>query len=187
MAKDVVATPAQPPRLVLSTPRKDPAPYKLPWANAYTEEIANRICDEIANGRILNRICIEEPWAPSMTAARMWMMDYPEFEQAYKLAVHIRADTFAFETVELADNAIDGVNIESTRLQIGARQWLAGKIRPADYGNRAIVETKVEQNVNMTGQLNVAHLSMEQILLLESTLRQTIEGDAVRQDDDDEE
>jgi hypothetical protein len=175
-----------PPPLVLSTPRKEPAPYKLPWVGKYTEEIANRICDEVAAGRTLERIAIEETWAPSARQIRFWMMEFKDFEDAYEMAVQIRADAYAFETIELADTAVDGVNTDSLRIQIGARQWLAGKLRPK-YGEKKTVEATVASTVNVVGQIDVSHMTMEQIHMVELALRKTLGGSAAEDDEEEEE
>ena len=184
MSDDVVVS-KPPPPLVLSTPRKEPAPYKLPWAAKYTEEIGRRVCDEVAGGRTLERIAIEETWAPSVSQLYQWLNEYEEFDDAYEMAVKIRADAYAFETIELADTAVDGVNTDSLRIQIGARQWLAGKLRPK-YGEKKTVEATVASTVNVIGQVDVSHLSMEQIQMLEQALRKTIGAEAVEVDDEEE-
>jgi hypothetical protein len=183
MADDVVPTGRS---TALTLPRKEVARYKLPWASKYTEDAANKICDEVAGGRTLDRVCLEEVWAPSPRQARYWMQEHADFERAYEIAVQIRADTFAFETVELADTAIDGVNTDSIRIQIGARQWLAGKIMPK-YGDKKVVETTVNANVHTLAQIDVSHMSMEQIHAVELALRKTLGGAAVEEDEGEEE
>ncbi len=38
---------------------------KFPWANTYSEEVAERICEEVANGSSLAEVA-KRPWGPSL-------------------------------------------------------------------------------------------------------------------------
>ena len=95
----------RPPRLVLSSPQKEPAQQKLPWAHKYTEEVANRVCDEVAGGRTLQRIALEEEWAPSIRTLQYWMNEHADFKEAYKFAVQLRADGMAQQILDVAYDA----------------------------------------------------------------------------------
>jgi hypothetical protein len=39
----------------------------------HTDELVDRICEELAAGRSLNRICKEEDWAPDKSTFYRWM------------------------------------------------------------------------------------------------------------------
>ena len=69
--------------VVLATPRRTPAPYKVPWRTTFTKHTAARICEEVALGRTLERIAIEEPWAPSLALIQRWVRDYVDFKEDY--------------------------------------------------------------------------------------------------------
>ena len=169
--------------LILHSPRKEPAAYKLPWCRRYSETVADRICEEVINGRVLNRICIEEPWAPHSLTVHMWLKEHPEFREAYDIARRIRADQAAQEIINLADTAIDGVNTESIKIQIHARQWLAGKMNPRDYGDRKIVDANIHAQVTTTNQIDVSHLTIDEIHAAERALMKTIEGTYAEEED----
>ena len=174
MAKDVATVPSS--IKSWSTPRKDPAAFKLPWANHYTEEIADRICEEIAGGRILSRISIEEPWCPTLSMLSYWMGQKPEFRQAYEMALQLRAETMAHEIVEIADNSLDH---EQSKLMISARQWLAARMNRKRYGDKQTIETtnKTEVEVRQIETIDVSHLTLEEIHQAEALLMKTIEGE----------
>jgi hypothetical protein len=165
--------------LVLSSPRKAPARYKLPWVNTFTDEVADRLCNEVAGGRTLERISIEEPWAPSVRKIHEWMTERPDFRAAYEMARIIRADLAVQEIINIADRAIDDVNIESSKLQIHARQWLAMKMAPRSYGDRKTIDTNVNAQISTTSQINVSHLTMEEVYAAERALNKMIDVKAL--------
>lgn len=188
MSKQVATTePVEiPTQMRPSLPRKPPCESKLPWAHVYTEEVADRICEEVALGRSLARIALEEPWAPTLYTLTYWMKQRPELRAAYELALQIRAETIAAEVIELADASIDH---DHTKLQIGARQWLAPKLSPR-FRDRQIVEAtntnKTEVQVTTVEQIDVSHLSMDEIRAMEGLLMKTIEGEVIDGGDDGE-
>lgn len=167
----------------LATPRKPPAPYKLPWANVYHEEFVELFCREIARGRVLLRICIEEAWAPSEGTVYNWLRKYVEFREAYDCACQIRAEDMANDILELADNSVDH---EKTRQQIDARKWLAGKLSTR-YGDKKVVETNVNASLNVNEtvrELDVSHLSIPELKALESAFTKTLELQATAAEED---
>ena len=50
---------------VYALPKEPRREGKLPWSNDYSDDVALRIAEEVANGRSLKEICETEPWAPS--------------------------------------------------------------------------------------------------------------------------
>jgi hypothetical protein len=168
----------------LSAPRsqqKPAAAEKLPWANVYSPEFADRICEEVANGHTLGRIAAEEPWAPSVRVAHLWMKDYPEFLHGYHEARRVRAEEAAQEMIMLADTAPD---LDRLSFQLQARQWTASKLLPKEYGDKKIVESTVNANISTTNQIDVSHLSLEEIRAAELALLKVIDGEATEIDED---
>ena len=164
--------------LVLKAPRGEPATSKLPWVNAFTQEVAERICEEVAGGRLLDRISIEEAWAPSLMQMKRWMRQHPEFEEAYRLALQIRGETLGYEIVHLADNSEDH---EKTKIQIGARQWLAARMSPKEFMDRKAIDATMQAKVEVATveSIDVSHLTLEEIRQAEALLYKTIEGTAI--------
>lgn len=78
-----------------------------------------------------------------------WLFDdeHPEFVKMHDLARRCRAEGFADEIVELADN-IDDTNkftVQAAKLQIEARKWVAARILGPIYGQRRQVDVNVEE------------------------------------------
>src|SRR5689334_16045185 len=122
----------------------------------YTDEIASKICEEIATtNKSLKKIC-EEPDLPSFRTVFTWLNDPEkiEFLHQYTRAREAQADILADEMLEIADTVKEGKktkttgkgdaavtetmtgdNVERSRLQIETRKFLAAKLKPKKYGD----------------------------------------------------
>jgi hypothetical protein len=171
------------PPLVYRTPRKEPCEYKLPWRATYSPFVAERICDEVASGRTLDRIAIEEPWAPSARQMRYWLNEHPDFKATYHDAMHMRAEKAAQEILEVADDLT--VDPEDRKIMIAARQWLAGKLNPRDWGERKILEQNINATVKAVQELDVSHLSMPELHAARMALASIVDVVEGSNEDDD--
>lgn len=111
-------------------------PRKTGRPSLYSDEVAIRICTEIALGKSLVKIC-DATDMPSRTTVFQWLDNNADFQNRYTRARMAQADTFADEIVDLADAAEDA---NLARLQIDARKWTAAKLRPARYSERFLNE-----------------------------------------------
>ena len=102
----------------------------------YSEAIAAVICERLATGESLKRIC-DDANMPSRPAVFDWLRAHPEFSDRYARAREAQADHFVDEIVTIADTEVDP---QTARNRIDARKWVAGKMRPKVYGDRAVHE-----------------------------------------------
>lgn len=73
----------------------------------FTQELADHICNEIASGSTLRRIC-QQPGMPHPSTVFRWFDTYAEFADNYVKALRWRAESRADEVVEIAyDSARD--------------------------------------------------------------------------------
>lgn len=101
--------------------------------SSYTEEIAERICLEIAEGASLRTICAADGM-PHMDTVRKWLRDNRgSFVAHYTRAREDQADFYADQMIDIADTTDDP---QKARLQIDARKWKASKLAPKKYGER---------------------------------------------------
>ena len=167
------------PAIILASPRKPAITKadKVPWHGVYAAEIAERICEEVAMGRSLERICLEEPWAPTHRQAFYWLQENPEFRAAYEDSRHLRASFMAEQTIEIADDKT--LDPDLRRAMVSARQWLTGKLAPKTFGDRKIVDQTVNAQVNTTTTtvIDVSHLSLDEIHAAERAFTRVIEGE----------
>ena len=118
------------------TKRKTGRPSK------YSDEMAEKICEKIANGRSLRSICAEDGMPPMKTIYR-WLEANEEFRHQYARARDKQADYFAEEIIEIADSAeAESAAVSKAKLQIDARKWAASKIAPKKYGDKQEIDVK---------------------------------------------
>lgn len=118
---------------------------------AYTSEIAERICNEIAEGRSLRQVCDELGIA--RRTVRGWVLDDREgFAAQYARARELQMEAFEDELNEIAD---DGRNdwmtikrggedvevpnnevLQRSRLRVDTRKWIMSKILPKRYADK---------------------------------------------------
>jgi hypothetical protein len=104
----------------------------------YTPELAALICAEMAEGKSLRSICEREAMPDKSTVFR-WLADRKEFRRQYAHAMAARADLFAEEIIEIADDASDdsATVIARARLRVDTRKWLMARMAPKKYGGKA--------------------------------------------------
>lgn len=122
--------------------------------SAYTEDIADRICDGLADGRSLRSICLDEDM-PSQSMVFRWLADerYASFRERYARAREAQADAIFDEMLDIADDgsndwmerrredgSVDEVvnheHISRSKLRVDARKWMASKLAPKRYGDK---------------------------------------------------
>jgi hypothetical protein len=108
----------------------------------YTPELFERICDEIADGKSLRQVCSPDDM-PDRGVVRKWMIANPELHTQYTRAREDRAELFADEIMEIADNSTDP---QMARVQVDARKWIASKMLPKVYGDKT--HTDITSNGN---------------------------------------
>lgn len=118
----------------------------------YTEDIADRICEEISGGRSLLAICGEAGMPKPATVFR-WLANerYSTFRDMYARAREAQADALFDEILEIADTPLIGERVKSDdgrtevtredmlghrKLQVDTRKWVAAKLAPRKYGDR---------------------------------------------------
>jgi hypothetical protein len=118
--------------------------------SSFTQKIADLICERIADGESLRKICMDENLPDKATVFR-WLAKHDAFCDQYARAREAQADTLADEILDISD---DGRNdtyesdsgtltnhdvIARSRLRVDARKWLASKMAPKKYGDKLAV------------------------------------------------
>lgn len=141
-------------------------PKKMGRPSSYSQEVADRICEHIAEGGFatdLHRFGL-----PGTSTLSRWMAEREDFRDAYTRARERRAETFAQQIVEIADTEEDP---QRARNRIEARKWLAMKLLPRVYGdkqevtvNHDVGSTAAEVLMRLTTQAREARLPAPQII-----------------------
>lgn len=120
----------------------------------YTPEMGDRICAEIIDGKSVRSIC-KEAWAPARRTIVKWLRIFPQFRQIYDLACAERAEGYAEELIEIADDAsndwmatndpdnpgfrLNKEHVMRSRLRVDTRKWICAKMNPK-YADRVSAE-----------------------------------------------
>ncbi|WP_195909669.1 terminase small subunit protein [Rhizobium tubonense] len=122
----------------------------------YSEKIADTICELLAEGKSLRSISLAEDM-PSKATVFRWLAAHDTFRDQYARAREAQADSFFDDIADIANTpmigkktkydkdgnvveVLEGDMIEHRRLQIDARKWMAGKLRPKVYGDKLDID-----------------------------------------------
>lgn len=132
----------------------------------FTQDIADIICERIADGESLRHICSEEGMPNKATVFR-WLARHVEFSDQYARARDEQAETLFDEILDIADDGrndwmqrnteedgnagwvINGEALRRSQLRVDARKWMAGKLKPKKYSDKQIVSGDPEAPVKL--------------------------------------
>ena len=129
----------------------------------YTQQLADSICEQLADGKSLRTICSTQKMPGRSTVLR-WLAQNNEFRRQYAHAREQQADALAEEILDIADKAVLGERlkkdgkgkvlerqtgdmVERSKLMIDARKWYAGKLQPKKYGERVALDHGLQDNL----------------------------------------
>lgn len=144
----------------------------------FTQEIADKICEEIAtSSKSLRTICKGKDM-PAVRTVLNWLSegDKTDAKEEFRLFLHQytrareqQADFMAEEIIEIADDGSNDLmtitkgdasyeieNKEVTnrsKLRVEARKWIASKLKPKKYGDKV--------DLNHSGELKVTKLTFK--------------------------
>ena len=140
----------------------------------YTDQIADAICERIADGESLREICAGNNMPSKSTVFRWLAEDEKEtFRDQYARAKEAQAEHMADEILHIADDGtndwmerfdkdgnsigwqVNGEAVQRSRIRLDARKWLLAKLQPKKYGDHAT------RDVNVTGNHTVNHQSAD--------------------------
>jgi hypothetical protein len=131
--------------------------------STYTVEVGDAICERIAEGESLRKICQDDDM-PSKTTVFRWLEDNEVFRDQYARAREWQAETLMEEALEIADDRhndvqqieiapgtkIDRVDyevIQRSKLRVEARLKLMGQLAPKKYGPKMSLSVKEENPI----------------------------------------
>jgi len=124
--------------------------------SSFSQKLADIICERIANGESLRRICSEEKM-PGLTTVFAWLRSNQGFQNQYARAREDQAEFYLDEIMAISDdsrgdtevrvdsqgNEYDAPNnewIQRAKLRVDARKWAMSKLAPKKYGDKIGVE-----------------------------------------------
>lgn len=114
-------------------------PKKIGRPSTFTQEIADRVCEELRSGRTLRSVC-EEDWAPSRDGLLGWADRMPAFADQYARAKTAGYEALGELTIDEASMYIKAEDVPAARMKLDARRWFLGKMAPKRYGDKVTQE-----------------------------------------------
>ena len=121
--------------------------------STYTQELANKICAELAMGISLRSVCRDKDM-PCIATVFNWFRTKEAFLEQYTRAKEESADALVEDMLDIADDStndymeqidkdgntegykLNGENIQRSKLRVDTRKWAASKLKPKKYGDK---------------------------------------------------
>ena len=100
----------------------------------YSDALADKICEKIANSKYgLHEVIKGLNIGVHITTVFRWLKKHPYFKEEYQLAKEVQADLLIEQILHIADDSASNVPIAYLKVQIAARQWIAGRLNPRQW------------------------------------------------------
>ena len=133
----------------MTDPEIIPPPVQAPNPAEFSDDIFNEICDRMADGKGLRKIC-EDPEMPSRQTFLRWIEKDTGRQSRYQAAREALMDWYAEEILEIAwDSSRDTIPAEGkrparcdnewvnrSRLKVDTLKFLMAKLHPKRYGDK---------------------------------------------------
>lgn len=117
----------------------------------YTEELAERICDLIAEDWSLRQIGARDDMPDFATIVR-WCGKNEDFAAKCARAREAQADFVVGQAADLETKVLSGeVPSDAARVVLSSRQWRASKLAPKRYGDKQTIAHEGEVGVKHSG------------------------------------
>lgn len=120
----------------------------------YSEALLQEILLKVADGESLASVCRKDGF-PSRKTFFAWVSDKPSIAEQYQVALSMRAELFADEIIEIADDSgfdikldkdgngrVDTENVQRAKLRVDSRKWIVSRLLPKKYGDKVEVDNK---------------------------------------------
>jgi len=120
----------------------------------YNDSLVDEICERIAGGESLNRICMDDH-IPTMSCVLLWVVDgkHPMFFDKYRKAREAQGLFDGDKLRDIVSTMIDGgLEPNVAKVAIDALKWTAARNMPRVYGKRVEEQdTTVVEDVESDG------------------------------------
>lgn len=112
----------------------------------FSQEVADQICEGLAEGTSLRKIC-ERDGMPDKATVFRWLHKDEAFRDQYARAREAQTDSLLEEIFEIADQwesplelLKDPDTIQRAKLRIDTRKWAMSKMAPKRFGDKVTQE-----------------------------------------------
>ncbi len=108
----------------------------MPRSSEFTQDWAERICDRVAEGANLDKLCELDDF-PSKQTVFKWLRQNTSFADEYARARSLRSDARSDRIDAICARVEAGdLDANAARVIIDAEKWQAGKENPKRYGDK---------------------------------------------------
>ena len=120
--------------------------------SSFTQEMADIICERIAKGESLRKICLDDNM-PAHSTILKWLRDIDGFSSQYARAREDQAEFYLDEIIAISDESsqdkianedgterTDSEAIQRSKLRVDTRKWAMAKLAPKKYGDKITQE-----------------------------------------------
>ena len=126
---------------IAKTPVAAKAPAKMGRPSLYSDEMAQKICEHLIQGKPLTPDRTRKSGLPNPSTIFRWIEERDDFRERYVRAREFQAYVYADETIDIADTEKDAAK---ARNRIEIRKWHAAKMAPKVYGDLQRVEVTAD-------------------------------------------
>lgn len=108
-------------------------PTRIERPSSYSPELAEAICNQIADGKTMYEVCRQRDMPSSLNVYR-WLDEQPDFARNFRIAREAHADCLDHRIKEIIENCTPET-VSSDRVKLAALQWRASKLSPKRYGD----------------------------------------------------
>lgn len=120
----------------------------------FTQELADKICEQVSNGWSMRTICSAEDM-PAISSVFKWLRENEQFSLQYARATDERTETQQEMLIEMGDRAIEhaeeadpkaaGAVVSAYKLKADNLKWSMSKMKPKKYGDKLDVTSGGEK------------------------------------------
>jgi hypothetical protein len=109
----------------------------------YSEHVALRICEQLADGKTLKQIC-RAKGSPARSTVYAWLAEHPEFNTMFQTARNEHIDNEFDRLDDLVNQKpptdaygrVDQGWVANQKVKVAALQWKLSKLRPREFSDR---------------------------------------------------
>lgn len=129
------------------------------WVTKYDPDMALRIIEQIAEGKLLKQICTEEKGMPHFTTFHKWVARVPELRKAYDAARQISALMFEEDAHSVARESYaspgTAQKMRAAELLINQLRWSATRRNPTQFSDKGdtniVVPIHIQTSLDLGG------------------------------------
>lgn len=125
----------------------------------YSDDIAEHICVQLAEGRALVDI-VQDEAMPAQSTVYLWLLKHPPFSEMYTRARSWQADTMADRAARMGLDPASITDPQAARVQLDAIKWATARLEPRKYGDKLDLNHGGQENGKPVEVIHRVHVDL---------------------------